>query len=194
MSNEPVPTRADRRQFLAGVGTAAVGAGFAMLSSAALARPMRHSAVIVGDVAVMQGALGLEHEGIAAYRIAAGSGLLSPGTIAVASVFLGHHEGHRDALAKLIVEAGAKPVEPKSDQDYVSALNLGLLKSEGDVIKLATSLEQGAANAYVGQIATLRDAKLARLFSQLAADEAVHWALLNSAAGGSVSKAPFLFG
>jgi len=164
------------------------------MSTDALAQSARRSSGAAGDVGVMQGALALEHEGIAAYRIAAGSGLLSQGTIAVASIFLGHHEGHRDALEKLIAQAGGKPVEPKSDQEYITALNIGALKSEADVVKFAAGLEQGAANAYVGQVSALKDAKLTRLFSQLGSDEAVHWALLNNAAGGSVSKSPFLFG
>lgn len=183
----------DRRQILRGAGTAALGLGLIAVTDSAFAAPRRHSTTIASDVAVMQGALALEHEGIAAYRIAAGSGLLSQGVIQVATVFLGHHEGHRDALADLIRQAGATPVEPQSNDEYIKALNIASLKSEGDVVKFAAGLEQGAANAYVGQISALRDPRLTHLFSQLGADEAVHWALLNSAAGGSVSKSPFLF-
>jgi hypothetical protein len=183
-----------RRQLLQTTGAAVAGVGLVMAGSQVLAAPARRADGAAGDVAVMQGALALEHEGIAAYRIAAGSGLLSQGTIAVASIFLGHHEGHRDALAKLIMQAGGKPAEPKSDQDYITALNIGALKSEADVVKFAAGLEQGAANAYVGQVSALREAKLAHLFSQLGTDEAVHWALLNNAAGGGLSKAAFLFG
>lgn len=186
----------DRRGLLrtAALAGAALG-GSALLSDRAMAAPARRggSASAANDVGVMQGALALEHEGIAAYKIAAGSGLLSAGTIAVASVFLGHHEGHRDALAKLIAQAGGKPVEPKSNDDYIRDLNIAALKSEGDVVKFAAGLEQGAANAYVGQVTALRDARLAHLFAQLATDEAVHWALLNGAAGGSVPKTAFLF-
>lgn len=186
----------DRRGLLrtAALAGAALG-GSALLSGHAMAAPARRggSASAANDVGVMQGALALEHEGIAAYKIAAGSGLLSAGTIAVASVFLGHHEGHRDALAKLIAQAGGKPVEPKSNDDYIRDLNIAALKSEGDVVRFAAGLEQGATNAYVGQIAALHDGKLAHLFAQLATDEAVHWALLNGAAGGSVPKPAFLF-
>lgn len=191
---------ADRRNILKSIGligAAAVGSGM-MLADGALAAPARAksrggSASAGSDVGIMQGALALEHEGIAAYRIAAGSGLLSAGTIAVASVFLGHHEGHRDALAKLIAQAGGNPVQPKTDADYIKELNIAALKSEADVVKFAAGLEQGATNAYVGQVAALRDGKLAHLFAQLGTDEAVHWALLNGAAGGSVPKAAFLF-
>lgn len=188
---------ADRRAILkmAGVTSVALGIG-ALGASEALAAPVARrggSASAAADVSVMQGALALEHEGIAAYKIAAGSGLLSSGTIAVATVFLGHHEGHRDALAKLIAQAGGKPVEPKTNDDYIKELNIAALKSEADVVKFAAGLEQGAANAYVGQIAAIRDKQIAHLFAQLGTDEAVHWALLNAAAGNSVPRSAFLF-
>lgn len=188
----------DRRAMLKAVALAGAAAGgSALLPTALFAAPARRiagrSGTLANDVSVMQGALALEHEGIAAYKIAAGSGLLSPGTIAVASVFLGHHEGHRDELAKLIAQVGGKPVEPKSNADYIRDLNIASLKSEADVVKFAAGLEQGATNAYVGQIAALRDPKIAHLFAQLGTDEAVHWALLNNAAGGSVPKTAFLF-
>jgi len=38
---------------------------------------------------------------------------------------MGHHEAHRDSLAKLVMQAGMKPVEPKSDAQYVAELKLG---------------------------------------------------------------------
>ena len=188
----------DRRSIikLAAMTSATLAVG-GIASSQAIATPHKRrggSATAGADVSVMQGALALEHEGIAAYKIAAGSGLLSQGTIAVATVFLGHHEGHRDALAKLIAQMGGTPVEPKTNEEYIRALNIAALKSEADVVKFAAGLEQGATNAYVGQIAAIKDHQIARLFAQLGTDEAVHWALLNAAAGGSVPKPAFLFG
>ena len=197
MSNENEVAIQSRRALFRSAGIAAAGVGLATLNAPLLAAPRkiaRRGDTVSSDVGVMQGALALEHEGIAAYRIAGGSGLLSKGVLDVALVFLGHHEGHRDSLAKLIATAGAKPVEPKTDAEYISALNIGALKSEGDVIKFAAGLEQGATNAYVGQIAALQDHKLAHLFAQLSTDEAVHWAILNNAAGGAMPKSAYLFG
>lgn len=186
-----------RRQFLqksglvlAGVGLAAAGGVPALAANPR--RVVRGNGQ--GDVGVMQGALALEHEGIAAYMIAGASGLLTPDVLKVALVFLGHHKGHRDALANLIIKAGGKPVEPKTDAEYIAALNLGALKSQGDVVALATRLEQGAANAYVGQVAAIADHSTAKLFAQLASDEAVHWAVLNNALGNAVPTPTFLFG
>lgn len=186
-----------RRELFRTGGMVAAGIGLAAIAAPGLAAPRKitkHADPRSSDIAVMQGALGLEHEGIAAYRIAGGSGLLSKGVLDVALVFLGHHQGHRDSLAKLIASAGGKPVEPKTDAEYIKDLNIASLKSEGDVIKFAAGLEQGAANAYVGQIAALQDHEITHLFGQLGTDEAVHWAILNNAAGGSIAKAPYLFG
>lgn len=168
---------------LAVAGTPALGAG--------KSKPMAHAN---GDVGVLQGALALEHEGIAAYTIAGGSGLLTPDVLKIALVFLGHHKGHRDALANLIRKAGGNPVEPKTNAEYTTELNLGALKSQGDVVTLATKLEMGATNAYVGQIAALQDHQLAHLFAQISTDEAVHWTILNNALGGTVPTPPFIFG
>jgi hypothetical protein len=182
-----------RRSFLRDSGLA--GAALVALSSPAMAaQPKKKKADDSHDVMIMQGALALEHEGIAAYKLAGASNLLTPGTLKVALIFMGHHQQHRDSLAALIEKAGGVPVKPQSDSEYVQALDLGALKSEGDVVALATRLEQGAANAYIGQIAALRDRQLCHLFSQLAADEAVHWTTLNNAMKQPIPAKAYLFG
>jgi hypothetical protein len=181
-----------RRLVLRNVGLV-VGAGFlgaAIMPTLAKSKSSDTS----GDVAVMQGALALEHEGIAAYEIAGRSGLLKPPTLKLALLFQGHHKRHRDALAGLISKAGGAPVATKTDAEYTRELNLGSLKTEADVIALATRLELGATNAYAGQVAALRDHQLAHLFTQLATDETVHWTTLNNAAGIPIPEKAFLFG
>ncbi|MGJ3648637.1 ferritin-like domain-containing protein [Sphingomonas sp. GlSt437] len=186
-----------RREFLghAGLVTASlVAIGTAGSAVDAAVRGKAAMATAGGDIDILQTALALEHEGIAAYTIAAGSGLLTPDVIKVASVFLGHHQQHRDRLAGLIRTAGGHPVDPKTDAEYTQELNLGALKSQGDVLALATKLEQGASSAYVGQAAGLKDHQLAGLFASLAADEASHWAVLNNAIGGAVPTKGFIFG
>ena len=181
----------NRRAFLRQAGALTLGAGAAGLFAgrAAIAAPLKFRS----DVGVIQTALELEHEGIAAYRLAGKSGLLSKGTLQVATIFMGHHEAHRDSLAKLVRQAGAKPVEPRSDAEYVADLKLASLKSEKDVVALATTLEHGAASAYIGQINAIRDPKLANLFASISADEALHWTALNAAGGGQIPKSAYVF-
>lgn len=180
----------DRREFLSRAGAASFGIGAAALAGGAAlaASPARP-----GDVGVIQTALALEHEGIAAYQIAGKSGLLSPGTLKLALIFMGHHQAHRDSLAKLVSQAGGKPVEPKTDAQYISELKLDALKSEGDVVALATTLERGATSAYLGQITALKDPKLAKLFAEISADEAIHWTTLNNAMGTPIPAAAYVF-
>jgi hypothetical protein len=191
MSEITIPETIDlataRRTFLRGAAFSLGGVGLLAATGAMAAGP-------AGDVTVLNVALGLEHEGIAAYTIAAGSGLLTPGVLATAGIFLGHHKGHRDKLVELIKAAGGTPVAPMSDADYVKALNLGALKTQTDVVVLAIKLEMGAANAYVGSIPALKDKSLAHLFAQISCDEATHWAILNTAAGNTEPAAPFIFG
>jgi rubrerythrin len=181
----------NRRAFLRDAGALTLGAAAAGLITdrPALAAPPKFRS----DVGVIQTALALEHEGIAAYRLAGKSGLLSKGTLEVALLFMGHHEAHRDSLAKLVSQAGEKPVEPRSDEQYVAELKLATLKSEKDVVALATALEHGAASAYIGQINAIRDPKLANLFASISADEALHWTALNAAGGGQIPRSAYVF-
>lgn len=181
-----------RRAFLGAVGQTAAVIGLTMGSPATYSATHKKSARSDGskDVGILNVALALEHEGIAAYRLAGASGLLKPATLQVAKVFMGHHQQHRDSLASLVSKAGGKPVAPQSDAQYAQALNLAALKTEGDVLVLATRLERGAASAYVGQVAALHDFKLAQLFSGLASDEAAHWATLNNAQNCRSARKP----
>jgi rubrerythrin len=112
----------------------------------------------------------------------------------VALLFKSHHEGHRDSLAKLVSDIGATPVATKSDDDYVARLKLGALKSQTDILSLATTLERGAANSYISQISSIRDSSLSQLFAQISADEMIHWTTLNGMIGGSLPAEPFQFG
>lgn len=187
-------TVAIRRKFLTASAGSALGIGVFATGSLAALEASGATGGTDSDVQIMQGALALEHEGIAAYRLAGASGLLTPGTLKVALVFKGHHEQHRDSLAALIAKAGGNPVSPKSDNDYVQGLHLGDLKTEGDVVMLATRLEMGATNAYAGQVAALQDRKLTHLFTQLCSDEAVHWAVLNNALAQPVPAHAYIFG
>src|ERR1700761_2905008 len=85
-----------RRGFIRGAGLLVANLGMVTMVSPALAAQTDSDAE--PDVNILQGALAIEHEGIAAYRLAAGSGLLTPGTLKVATIFMGHHQQHRDSL------------------------------------------------------------------------------------------------
>lgn len=191
-SNSLLDPTADRRDFLRTAGLAAASVGALALFDTPAMAASRRAVKAGGDMEILQVALALEHEGIAAYKIAGGSGLLTPDVLKVALVFLGHHNAHRDSLASLIQKAGGKPVDTLSDEEYTKALNLGALKSQLDVLNLAAGLEKGAASAYLGQSLALKDKTLTRLFIQLSTDEAVHWSLLSVTAGNPVPAPAYL--
>jgi hypothetical protein len=146
------------------------------------------------DVAILNVALGLEHEAINAYQLGAGSGLLQKAVLDVAVLFQSHHKAHRDALVATIEKMGGKPVAEKPMAEYAKALRADLLKSQGDVLELATRLELGATNAYLGVIPSFSDGGLAKIAARLAADETMHWTALSGALGKALPTVALAFG
>lgn len=146
------------------------------------------------DVAILNVALGLEHEAINAYQLGAGSGLLQKPVLDIAMQFQSHHKGHRDALIATIRQLGGKPVEEKSLNDYAAALKANTLKSQADVLDLAARLELGATNAYLGVIPSFGNNDLRKVSARLAAEEASHWSILNNALGRPIPAAALFFG
>ena len=172
-----------------------------MLSGAAVAMLAGNSRLALAaggdmssDVGILNVALGLEHEAIAAYQLGAESALLQKPVLETAVLFQSHHKGHRDALAATIEKMGGKPVATKSNADYATALGAGGLKNQADVLTLAARLEMGAANAYIGVIPAFASHDLAKIAARLAADETMHWTLLSNALGKPVPVAALSFG
>ena len=149
---------------------------------------------VSGDIAILNTALALEHQGIAAYELGAKSGLLKGDVLKTAVLFQSHHKDHRDALAATVQKLGGKAVEAKKLDDYAKDLNAASLKSATDVLKLAQQLEMGATNAYMGVIPSLADKGLAQVAAKLGADEALHWGVLTTALGQALPQKGFIFG
>lgn len=147
-----------------------------------------------GDVQILNVALGLEHEAISAYSIAAGSGLVTKAVLPVAVTFQGHHKEHRDALIATIRKLGGTPVAAKSDAEVAKSLNAASLKNQTDVLRLAQRLERGAANAYLGVIPSFSDKALSQVSAKLASDETGHWMVLSQALGDALSPKAFYVG
>jgi hypothetical protein len=147
-----------------------------------------------GDVNILNVALGLEWEGINAYTLGAQSGLLQKPVLDTAVRFQADHKEHADTLAGAIRKMGGKPVEPKSLADYAKALRADTLKSQADVLNLAARLELGATNAYLGVIPSFKSPALAQVAARLAADEVMHWTILNSALGRPLPAGGMPFG
>jgi len=185
-----------RRFFLSGVGKATLSASAVALLAGcqSMAAGTGNAAKAEQDVAILNVALGLEHEAINAYQLGAESGLLTKDVLPVAVLFQSQHKEHRDALAGTIKKMGGTAVEEEAIGDYAKALKADTLKSQTDVLRLAARLELGAANAYLGVIPSFGDAGLAQIAGRLAADEAMHWTVLTSALGDQLPQEALSFG
>lgn len=134
---------------------------------------------MANDADILNTALGLEYEGIAAYQVGAESGLLTKPVLDLAVTFQGHHKEHADVLAATVAKLGGTPVEPAASYSFP----VDQLKSERDVIAFAAGLEQGATSAYLGAVPLFGDRELAKAAASILGDEAMHWAVLRYALG-----------
>jgi hypothetical protein len=149
-----------------------------------------------GDVSILNVALALEYEGIAAYQIGAESGLLKKPALDTAVLFQSHHKQHAETLIGAIRKLGGKPVADKSMDEYKKSakLNIASIKTDIDVLKLAQRLELGATNAYLGVIPAFGSKDLAKVSGRLAADETMHYTALTQALGQALPAQAMSFG
>ena len=191
MTNFP---SSNRRSILAGGVTTLSAAGLVALLGSSLPAEAKRPNRPGQDVQLLNAALELEHEGIAAYQIAAESGLLSADVIKVGITFQSHHKTHRDDLAAAIRRLGGQAATSKSIAEYVAALGAAALKTQNDVLKLALQLERGAANAYLGLIPSLEATEFHLLSARMAGDEAFHAAILGNALNEPIPQKAPIFG
>jgi len=186
---------AERRGLLSGAGKLAIGGAALALLARGEGMALAASPVDEADIDTLNTILGLDHEAVAAYEIAIGSGLLTADVVPIARLFQGHHQGHRDALIAQIRKAGGKAAEAKSVGDYAIDIGAATLKNEVDVLALAASLEGAAVNVYVAAITAGFGARdHAHLVGQLVADETMHWTTLTLALGQRLPEQALSFG
>jgi rubrerythrin len=142
------------------------------------------------DAKILNTALGGEFGALAAYQLAADSGLLQKPVLDLAMQFQGQHKAHADLLAKTVRTLGGAPAEPKKTADYKFPVET--LKTQTDVLRFAAGLEQGAARGYLGMIPVLGDRDLAKAIASILGDEAMHWAILRQALGENPVPEPFI--
>jgi rubrerythrin len=133
----------------------------------------------VSDATVLNTALSAELEAVAAYQVAAESGLLEKSVLALASQFQGHHRAHVDLLAKTVTKLGGKPVAAKAHYSFPT----DKLKNQADVLRFAAALEKGAVSAYLNAVPVFDNRDLAKAAASILGDEAMHWAVLRQAVG-----------
>jgi rubrerythrin len=145
-------------------------------------------AAMKGDVDILNSALGLEHEAIAAYQVGAKSGLLKKPVLDVAVKFQGDHKQHRDELARVIKHLGGKPVAAMAKYNFP----VDRLKSQADVLKFAATLEKQAASAYLAAVPMFKTHELAKAAASILGAETMHWSVLLGALGENPSPVAFI--
>jgi rubrerythrin len=181
-----------RRGLLRNAGL--LSAGAVLMLGGRGARAQSAGAAAEADAKILNIALMLEHEAINAYQLGAGSGLLQKPVLDVAVRFQADHKAHRDALIATIRKLGGTPVEEMKIEHYAKQLNAASLKTQNDVLDLAARLELAATNAYLSVIPAFKEGQLAKVAGRLAADETMHWALLNNALGRQLPAGALSFG
>ncbi|MEU8136009.1 ferritin-like domain-containing protein [Streptodolium elevatio] len=161
-----------RPGFLGGVAAGAVllGAGRATAASAA------------DDVMALQTAASLENLAVNVYTTAAGLPFIQNGN-AVVKAFVektnAQHAAHARAFNAAAVNAGGKP-QTGPDPRYAAVVQQALptIKGPADVVKLAITLEDVAAQTYTKNVSQVSEPALRRLFGSVAPVEAQHKAVL----------------
>jgi rubrerythrin len=195
-----VPSVASRRLFLSGLGKATLSATAVALIVGCESMASNQTAQSSmsdnpeEDAGILNVALGLEHQAIAAYQLGAESGLLQKPVLQTAVLFQSQHKEHRDALAGTIKKLGGTPVAAESMAAYAEQLNANSLENQTDVLTLAQGLEKGAVDAYLGVIPSFTERELAQVAGRIAADETMHWTVLTQALGQPLPQKALTFG
>jgi rubrerythrin len=193
-SNLVFPARlvTSRRHLLRGAGTATLSAVAVSLITGcdSMAADKQMTANPSSDVDILNSALGLEYQAIAAYQVGAESGLLQKPVLDLAVQFQGDHKQHAQVLSSTVTKLGGKPVAPKQTADYNFPVNT--LKSQADVLRFAAGLEKGAASAYLGAVPAFGNKDLAKAAASILGDETMHWAILRNALGENPVPASFI--
>jgi len=136
-----------------------------------------------GDLGIANYALTLEYLEADFYSQVANSGMLKGKVADLARSFGDEEQTHVDALIALISKAGGKPAsKPKATFP---------LDSEKEILKLAATVENLGAGAYLGQARNIQDKEILAAALSIHSVEARHAAVLNLATGAKPAAGPF---
>lgn len=132
------------------------------------------------DIAILNAALGLEHEAIGLYGDALLRDLVPTGLRGYAVEFKGAHEGHRDTQIEILRERGVTAVEAHKVDPIREA-------SAGDpVLRRLLSIEAAAESAYLRLIGQIRTNDYLLSAGFIVVDEARHQTIWRRALGLSI--------
>jgi hypothetical protein len=150
----------------------------------------RHQETPQDDIAILNNALGLEYQLVAAYRLAGQSRFASDALKVNFRRFGEDHGHHAEGLQRWIKAAGGQPVEPRGARDY--GLPDDSWPSAAELLRFLSGLEKGMALTYLGAVPAFADRDLARDSAAILGVETMHWTLLRQALGEDPVPAAFL--
>jgi Ferritin-like domain len=182
----------NRRDFLRFGGLAVAGAALLAAcgssggtSSATTTPPKGATTSSTGkgslDLTLAKTAASLEALAVAAYGTAISSGLVKTVSIAdAAKLFQSHHQAHLDALNGVVTKSGAAAVTTPNAAVKQTVVDPAVkaAKNETDIVNLAFTLENAAAQTYVFAATKLSTPALRSTIMTIGGVEARHRALL----------------
>jgi rubrerythrin len=127
------------------------------------------------DMEILNYALSLENLETSFYSKVIDGGLFSGRQLELIKKFADNEREHREVLEATIKKLGGKPVAPVETKF--------LLNNATNVLKLAATIENGGAAAYLGQANRIRDKEVLAAALSIHSVEARHAATLNGLVG-----------
>ncbi|MFD7411136.1 ferritin-like domain-containing protein [Kitasatospora purpeofusca] len=165
-----------------GALAAAVGTVALLGGRRAFADSPSPSASMADDIMALQTAASIENLAVSVYRTAAGLPFIKDGNKTVAAFVAKttqQHEAHAQAFNAAATQAGGR-AQSGPDAKYKAVVDqmLPSIKGPADVVKLAITLEDVAAQTYTKNVSQVSSADLRKLFASVAPVEAQHRATL----------------
>jgi rubrerythrin len=134
------------------------------------------------DIQALQTAASIENLAVSVYTTAAGLPFVKNGNATVAAFITkttAQHKAHGEAFNAAVIQAGGK-AQNAADPKYAAVVKSALpsIKGPADVVKLAITLEDVAAQTYTKNVSDVSDPALRKLFGSVAPVEAQHRAVL----------------
>jgi hypothetical protein len=163
----------------AAVGGGAAGTGMTGSASGATGSGASGSAAL--DLTLAKTAASLEFLAVETYTTAVKSGLVTTAAIGdAAKLFQSHHQAHLDALNALLTANGAARITASNAavKSMVVDPAVKAAKTEADIVALAFTLEDAAAQTYVFAATQLSKPELRSTIMTIGGVEARHRAIL----------------
>jgi rubrerythrin len=161
-----------------------LGAGAVLLGSKRASADSASASPSSNDIMALQTAASIENLAVSVYTTAAGLPFIKSGNATVAAFITkttAQHTAHAQAFNAALTQAGAK-TQTGPDPKYAATVKNALpgIKGPGDVVSLAITLEDVAAQTYTKNVSQVSTATLRTLFGSIAPVEAQHRTVLLS--------------